>query len=450
MNAIDRTRPPETPDLPPFKIPGAFETVLGNGLSVVIVEDRRFPLVSARLGFFAGSKHEPAELRGLADTTAAVLLEGTTSRTAKQIADEMTALGGALRSDASADSLVIAGNALAEGIEHLLDLVADVARNAVFPEEEVELRKQQSRQELLAELSDAGFIADEKINEVVFGPHPYARQEPTLKSIDRLDRAALESFRNAHLAPNNAVLVLLGDVPANAVQLIERRFGDWARRDVPAGPRAVFPAPRRSVVLVDRPGSVQADVRLGRVSITRTHPQYFPLLVANTILGGGTSSRLFTNVREAKGYAYDARSVVQPMKDGGMFAAVTQVRNEVLKDALDIVIGELRRMGAETAAEDEIATVKNYLSGTFVIRLETQESLAAQIAGTKLMGLPLEYLENYTANVRSVDAAQIRAAARAFMDAEDAAIVVVGDARALAPQLEGFGEVRIEKVPEAE
>ena len=198
MNAIDRTRPPETPDLPPFKIPGAFETVLGNGLSVVIVEDRRFPLVSARLGFFAGSKHEPAELRGLADTTAAVLLEGTTSRTAKQIADEMTALGGALRSDASADSLVITGNALAEGIEHLLDLVADVARNAVFPEEEVELRKQQSRQELLAELSDAGFIADEKINEVVFGPHPYARQEPTLKSIDRLDRAALELYCRAY------------------------------------------------------------------------------------------------------------------------------------------------------------------------------------------------------------------------------------------------------------
>jgi len=447
MSAVDRTRPPATPELPPFTLPVAVETVLENGLSIVLVEDRRFPLVSARLGFFSGSKHEPPELRGLADATAAVLIEGTASRTAKQIADETAALGGSLRADASPDALVIAGNALAENLDALLDLIADVARNATFPEEEVELRKQQSTQELLAELSDAGYIADEKVNEIVFGPHPYARQEPTLESIARLDRTALETFRNAHLAPNNAVLVLLGDLPSNAQALIESRFGDWARRDAPAAPAAAFPAPRRSVVLVDRPGSVQADVRVARVSVTRSHPHYFPLLVANTIVGGGASSRLFTSVREAKGYAYDARSVVQPMRDGGLFAAVTQVRNEVLKDALDAVIDELRRIGAERAGDDEIATAQNYLSGTFVIRLETHESLAAQIVGTKLMGLPLEYLESYTARVRAVSAGDVRAAAAVHMNAADAAIVVVGDAKALAPQLGSFGEVRLERVP---
>ncbi len=447
MTVLDRTRPPATPDLPGFRLPPVEEATLANGLAVVLVEDRRFPLVTVRLGFEAGSKYEPAELAGLADTTSAVLVEGTGSRSAKRIADEITGLGGSLRADASADSFVISGNALAENVDGLLDLVADVARNASFPEEEVDLRKQNRKQELRAQLSEAGYLADEKINEVVFSPHPYARQEPTLESIDRLDRAALCDFRTRHLAPNNAVLVLLGDVPAGALQRIERRFGDWPRADVPEPPPAVFPPPRRSIVMLDRPGSVQADIRIGRVSITRTDPAYFPLLVGNTILGGGTSSRLFTNVREAKGYAYDARSILQPMRDGGLFAAVTQVRNEVLRDALETVIGEMRRIGSEPAGADELATVKNYLSGGFVIRLETQESLAAQIAGTKLMGLPLEYLEKYTARVRAVNAGEIRAAASTHVDPDAAAIVVVGDASALASQLESFGEVRMEKLP---
>jgi predicted Zn-dependent peptidase len=204
------------------------------------------------------------------------------------------------------------------------------------------------------------------------------------------------------------------------------------------------------VVLLDRPGSVQADVRIARTAITRTDPEYFPLLVGNTILGGGASSRLFTNVREEKGYAYDARSTVHAMRDGGLFAATTQVRNEVLRAAIETVIDELRRMGEEPVAPDDLATAKNYLSGTFVMRLETQESLAAQIAGTKLMGLPLEFLEQYTANVRAVDAGRIRDAAARYARPDDAAIVVVGDAEALAPQLAGFGDVAVEKAAEAE
>jgi zinc protease len=449
MIALDRSRPPRTPEMPGFKLPPIEELRLGNGLSVVLVEDRRFPLVTVRLGFDAGSKYEPAELAGLADTTAAVLTEGTRTRTAKQISDQAMHLGGSVRADAAADSLVVAGNSLAENADRMLALVADVTRNAIFPEDEVELRKENSKQELLAQLADAGFLADERMNQVVFGSHAYARQEPTLASLDRLTRDALEMFALRHLAPNNAVLVMLGDLPANARSLIESHFGDWAPKTVPEPPLASFPHPQRSVALLNRAGSVQADVRIARTAVTRTNPDYFPLLVGNTILGGGASSRLFMNVREEKGYAYDARSMVHAMRDGGLFAASTQVRNEVLQAAIEIVIDELRRMGGEPVAADELATAKNYLSGTFVMRLETQESLAAQIAGTKLMGLPLEYLEQYTSNVRAVDAGRIRDAAARYFRPDDAAIVVVGDAEALAPQLAPFGGVVVEDAAEA-
>jgi zinc protease len=204
------------------------------------------------------------------------------------------------------------------------------------------------------------------------------------------------------------------------------------------------------VTLLNRAGSVQADVRIARTAITRTDPDYFPLLVGNTVLGGGASSRLFMNVREEKGYAYDARSVVHAMRDGGLFAASTQVRNEVLQAAVETVIGELRRMGEEPVAAGDLATAQNYLSGTFVMRLETQDSLAAQIAGTKLMGLPLAYLEQYTANVRAVDAERIRDAAARHFRPDDAAIVVVGDAQPLAPQLADFGGVVVQEAAETE
>jgi zinc protease len=444
---MDRTKPPQTPDLPVYRLPPVFETRLPNGLSVLLVEDKRFPMVTVRLGFQAGSKYDPANLAGLSETTGALLTEGTTHRTARQIAEEVAAIGGTLRADSSPDALMIGGNALSENLPKLLDLMADVARNANFPEDEVALRKENRKQELEAQRSDAGFLADEKFVEVVYSPHPYARQDPTPESIDRLNRAALVSFRDRFLIPDSAVLVLLGNVPPRkqALEMITARFGDWARKEIPAALPAEFHPSAKSVTLVDRPGSVQADIRIGRRAITRTDPEYFPLLLANTILGGGASSRLFANVREKKGYAYDAHSTIEPLKDSGSFYVVTQVRNEVLEPALEAVLAEMRGIAAENVSPDELTTAKNYLSGVFVIRLETQDGLASQLAAVKLLGLPLDYLEKYTSRVRAVEPDQLRAAAAKYVNPDDASVVVVGDASKVSKQLEELGKVSVVK-----
>jgi zinc protease len=444
---MDRTKPPQTPDLPVFKLPPVFETRLPNGLTVLLVEDRRFPMVTARLGFQAGTKYDPAELRGLSETAGALLTEGTARRTSRQIAEEAASIGGSLRADSSTDALVLASSALSENLPRMLDLMADVARNASFPEDEVALRKQNRKQELLAERSEASFLADEKFSEIVFSPHPYSRQDPTPETIDRLDRAALAGFRDRYLVPSNAVLVLLGALPERkaALDLIQARFGDWQRKESPAPPEAKFPAPGRSITLVDRPGSVQADLRIGRLAITRTDPDYFPLLVANTILGGGASSRIFAHIREEKGYAYDVHSSAQPLKDSGSFAVSTQVRNEVLAPAIQALLDEMRKISTEDVTADELATAKNYLSGVFVIRLETQDGLASQLAATKLLGLPLDFLETYTARVRAVDAAAIRAAAARYISPDAAALVAVGDASKISKDLETFGKVVVVK-----
>ena len=444
---MDRTKPPQTPELPVFKLPPVFETRLPNGLTVLLVEDKRFPIVTARLGFEAGAKYDPAELRGLSETAGALLTEGTTHRTSRQIAEEAASIGGSVHADSSADSMVLAASALSENLPRMLDLMADVARNASFPEDEVALRKQNRKQELLAQRADAGYLADEKFSEVVFSPHPYSRQDPTPESIDRLDRAALAGFRDRYLAPAKAVLVLLGALPERkqTLDLIQARFGDWARKETPAAPAAKFPAPGKSITLVDRPGSVQADLRIGRLAVTRTDADYFPLLVANTILGGGASSRIFANIREKMGYAYDVHSAAMPLKDSGTFSVATQVRNEVLVPAIQALLAEMREIAAKDVSADELATAKNYLSGVFVIRLETQDGLASQLAAVKLLGLPLDYLEKYTAHVRAVDAAAIRAAATRYISPDAVAVVAVGDASKISKQLETFGKVSIVK-----
>ncbi len=444
---MDLTKPPQTADLPVYKLPPVYETRMPNGITVLLVEDNRFPLVTARLGFQAGSKHDPKDMAGLSESTGALLTEGTTNRTARQIAEEAASIGGMLRGDSSADSLVLAGNALAENLAKILNLMSDVARNANFPEDEVELRKQNRKQELLAQRSEASFLADEKFTEVLFSPHPYARQDPTPESIARLNRDALVSFRDRYLVPNNAVLVLLGAIPPRkqALEMIQTEFGSWQQKEAPAAPAATFPEPKRTVVLVDRPGSVQADLRIGRLGVTRSEPDYFPLLVGNTILGGGTSSRIFMNIREKKGFAYDARSIAQPLKDSGTFEVVTQVRNEVLTPALEAIFDELKQIATAPVSADELATAQNYLSGVFVIRLETQDGLAGQLAATKLMGLPLDYLEKYTTRVRAVTPDQIRVVASKYVLPDKASMVVVGDASKISKQLEQFGKVTVEE-----
>ena len=444
---VDRTKPPATPPIPDFKMPASYETTLPNGLRVVLLEDSRFPLVTLRLGFAAGSRYDPAQMDGLSETVAALLTEGTTTRSSRQIAEEVAAMGGTLSGSSDADSLLLAGNALAENTAKLLALVADVARHPAFPENELKLRIANREQELQLERSQASFLMHERFNQVVYGANPYARIAPTAASLNRIDRAALESFQHARLAPNEAVLLLIGKLPPRAeiMRLVGQQFGSWQRQKPPAAPGGAIPAPRRQIELVDRPHSAQADIAVGRRAVTRSDPDHIPLLVAANILGGGASSRMFTDIREKQGFAYDAHTEFARRKDAGTFAAVTEVRNEVFAPALKAVLEELTRMAREPVSGAELAVTQNRISGTFLLPLETQDGLAAQVITVKLMGLPNDYLEKFTSRVRAVTPAQVQAVARKYMDPEQADIVVVGDASQVQKPLEQFGSVHLTK-----
>jgi len=445
---VDRTKPPETPPLPAFKLPAIFETKLPNGLSVLLLEDARFPLVTVRLAFEAGAKFDPPDAPGLSEAVASLLNDGTKRRTSQQIAEEASSIGGSVGAQSTPDSVMISGSALAEDLTKLLDLVSDISRNATFPANEVKLYKENRKQRLLEQRSQAEFLAQEKLEEVVFGSHPYGRTNPTPESIDKLDIPALTKFRDAYLAPNNAVLIVLGKLPARAQLLkqLGQQFGDWKRVDIPARQMAPLPTPKKAMILVDRPGSVQANVQIGRLAAIRTSPDYFPTVVGNSILGGGTASRLFADIREKQGFAYSVYSHLQPQKEAGLFASAMQVRNEVIEPALNSMLGDMRAIATEPVTASELTNVKNYLGGVFVLRLQSQDGLATQLAAVKTMGLNMDYLENYTSRIRSTEPDQILAAAKKYIAPDESAIIIVGDAKKIGPALEKIGKFQV--VPE--
>ncbi|HLK47244.1 MAG TPA: pitrilysin family protein [Bryobacteraceae bacterium] len=423
------------------------ETRLPNGLTVVLVEDARFPLVSVRLSFQAGSKFDPHDLPGLSSMVAGLLTQGTTTRSFRQLAEELTSIGASLNGHTNPDVLTISGGVLAENTTKLLDLLADVTLNANFPENEVALRRQNAKQNLLAQRSQPAFLANEKFDALVYGSHPYGVFSTTTEALDRMDRDSIVRFRDAFFVPNNAVLLLLGQLPPReeTLQLVRDRFSLWKEKTVPAAPPKDFPASKRQLVLVDRPGSVQADIHIGRLALTRTDPDYYPLVVGNAILGGGASSRLFLDVREKKGLAYDAHSELDRRRDAGVVTAVTQVRNEEVGAGVEAVLDNMSQMAKAPVAAGELTDVKNFISGGFLISLETQASLADQIDLVQTMGLPKDYLQMFTAHVRSVEPDQIQAVARKYLDPAQATIVVVGDAAHIQQSLEKFGPVQVDK-----
>jgi predicted Zn-dependent peptidase len=444
---IDRTKPPETPPLQPYKLPASVESKLPNGLGVVLVEDKRFPLVTLRIAFHAGSRFDPPGRLGIAETVASLLKAGTPTRTARQIAEELAAIGGSLSAGDSPDSLIVSGSVLSENTPKLLDLAADIVRNADFPQNEIDLRKQNRVQELALERSQSSTLASEKLRAVVFGAHPYAHTLPTPEAIQSIRREDLLKFRDSLLTPADATLILVGDLPPQqqALDLIRARFASWPKKPIPPTPGGEFPKPQRSLTLIDRPGSAQVDILIGHITVNRRHPDYFPLLVGTNILGGGASSRMFNNIREKQGFAYDASAHNMPYKDTGLLNVNTQVREEVVEPALKAVFAELDRMTKEPVTAQELTDRKNYINGIFVMQLSSQSGVANQLASLRINDMPNAYLETYVTRVRSVEPDQIEHAAAKYFSPSDAAIVIVGDASKIAKSLEKFGKVTIEK-----
>ena len=435
-------QPPAPLPARPIKLPTAYETILPNGLVVIVVEDSRLPLISYRLALRTGDAHDPAELPGLMDMLTALLTEGTESRTSREIADEVARLGATLQAGANSDHTTVAASSLTIFGDEVLELLADVALRPVFPASEVELTKQNTKESLKQQRAQPSFLAGEMVARVMFGEHPYHVTSPTPESVDGTSREQLVEFHRSMFVPNNAVLFVVGDVQQNSVlQQVENLFGGWQPGNV-AGDD--FPAPpvrtSRTAYIVDRPGSAQANIVIANAGITRTSEDYFPLLLMHTVLGANASSRLFMNLREDKGYTYGAYSSLDARRTAGTFRATAEVRTPVTGESLKEFFYELNRIRNEPVSEKEIADARSYLTGVFPLRLETQEGLVDQLLQIKMFGLPEDYLETYRSHIQAVTISEVQEFAKKYVKPDEAAIVIVGDGAQLLEQIRPYAD----------
>ncbi len=444
MNQLEhfRQQPPEPLPPRPIIIPTTYETTLSNGLRVVIVEDKRLPLVSYRLAFRSGDAHDPPGIPGLTDLLTGLLVEGTESRTSREIADEVGRMGATLTAGANSDYTTVAASSLATFNDNTLDLIADITLNPSFPPNEVDLMKENTKESLRQQRAQPSFLASEMLSRVVFGDHPYSLISPTLESLEAITRERLVEFHRSKFVPNNAVFVVAGDVrPGPLLGRIEALFAGWSKGE---GPKDDFPAPplrhSRSAYLVDRPGSAQSNIVIANTGITRTSPDYFPMLLMHTVLGANASSRLFMKLREEKGYTYGAYSNLDARRLAGSFRASAEVRTPVTGDSLKEFFHELERVRTEPVSEKEIRDAKSYLTGVFPIRLETQEGLIDQLVQIKMYGLTDDYLQTYRERLQEVTIEEIQRVAMQYVRPDEAAIVIVGDGAEIIEQVKPYTE----------
>ncbi|HNR92724.1 MAG TPA: pitrilysin family protein [Dokdonella sp.] len=426
----------------PLPIPEIAQKTLANGLAVWVLPRRGGnPKVDLVLAVRGGKAADPLARPAMSDLLADLLVEGTSNRDSVRIAEDLQALGATLTASAGNEGISLRAAGIASGAESLALLLADVARHANFPAAEIELAKSNAMQALKAAEAEASYQADNAFDEVVYGDHPYARTRPTEASIGSTDRAALVTAHAARFRPDRALLVIAGPITGErGFALAEKAFGDWkvkgkAIADVPK------PEPTRLAqrVFVERAGSVQSAVRIGRPGFAAGNADEIPATIANAVLGGDFSSRLSRVLREEKGYTYGAYSAFSTYRLGGAFAASADVRNEVTGDAVGEFRKQMQMLVDTPVAAEELNRAKRSVAGNYLFRNQLQGAVAASLANGWLLGRPPEYLGEYVGRTNQVTAAQVQAIATKYFDPKQLSIVVVGD-QAVVAQLTPYGK----------
>jgi len=450
----DRSKPPALGPIRPLKLPPVQKLRLGNGVPVLLVEQHEVPVVQLNVVARAGAGADPRDKPGLASLTADMLDEGAGARTSLQISDELDYLGADLQARAGWDSTAVTLHVPLKRFGSALPIFADVALRPTFPASELERVRKDRLTELLQLRDEPSAIAAVAFANALYGrDHRYgAPIIGTEASVRGFSRADLALFHERTFTPANSAIVVVGDVTAAVVQReLEGAFGGWK---APAGspPAAVPAAPQvsaRGIWIVDRPGSAQSEIRIGRIGPPRSTADYFPLTVMNTILGGSFTSRLMQNLREQHGYAYGARSRFDYRLSTGPFVASAAVQTDKTGPALTEFFKELDAI-RKTVTDAEVAKAKNYVALSFPSEVETTGDLAGKLEEQFVYGLREGWLDSYVANVQAVTLADVKRVAEQYVDPAKVAVVVVGDRQKIEAEIRALnlGPIRVQSVEE--
>jgi zinc protease len=442
--AVDRSKKPEPGPAPEAAFPDYTTKVLPNGLKVFVIQDDRKPSVTFRLLIKGGSSVDGSK-PGLSGFVASLLNRGTKSRDALAIAQQSDYIGSRLEASTGADALSVGASALTKYTDKILELLVDVTLNPVFPEAEFAKEQKKALSALDAEKQQPEILGGKLAARVVYGAeHPYGRYR-TEEIVASTTRDDLVKYHDTWFAPNNATIAVVGDVdPAAIVSQVEKAFAAWEQKKLPVE-KTVAPAEMKglSVHLVDRTGSVQSNIIVAEPGPARSNPDTPELNVLNATLGGGFSGRLFQNLREKNGWTYGSYSAFDMQKLAGGFTASAETRNEVTAKATQEILKEIKRLQDESVPESELELQRQYNVGNYLLSLENAGRTAQRVQDIDLYGLPEDFYKKYAKRMASTTAAKVQELAKKYLSTENVAIVVVGEAKQVQPELEQIGKVSV-------
>jgi zinc protease len=405
-------------------------SVLQNGLTLLVVERHHLPIVKVTIGIRAGSLREPEEKAGLASLTAGLLTSGTKTRKASRINEEIEFVGASLSGSGGDDYITVQLSVLKKDIELGFDLLSDVIQNPLFPEDELDKKRERIKGSLKAREEDPGFVASREFKKAVFGTHPYGRLiTGTAETLDMIKRNDLIDFHSRYYVPNNSLMAVVGDISSEEVgRLLDTYFSQWRLKKIEA---LLVKEPEKTkkgkTITVDK-DLTQANIILGHGGIKRDNPDYYTVSVMNYILGGGGfASRLMQNIREEKGLAYDIHSFFSADRYGGSFRVGLQTKNESANTAIKEILKEIKEIRSTMVSDIELSDAQAFLTGSFPMRIETSSRIANFLVAVEYYGLGIDYIENYPVFINAVTKKDVLRVAEKYLDPENIVLVVVAD-----------------------
>jgi zinc protease len=404
-------------------------SLLNNGMVLLTSEQRTLPMVSIEILIHAGARYDTPKQAGLANLAAKLLTDGTQRRSALQISETLDFLGASLSTATGHDLASVSMTILKKDLAAGLELLADVLTNSAFPPEEIERQKQAVIASIRAREEQPGEIAEQRFSQAVFPETPYGLPvEGDEASVKSIPQSSLKEFHQRFYRPNRSIVAVVGDISHDEmIQALDQAFDSWTKGESPGKALPLSAAPGATTIRVKR-DLTQANIVLGHRGVSRDNPDYYAIQVMNYILGGGGfSSRAMESIRNQRGLAYSVYSYFSAEKNHGTFQFVMQTKNETALEAIRIARQEIRRMREEPVSEIELNEAKDYLTGSFPLRLDTTRRVANFLAQVEYFELGLDYPERYGELIRRVTPADVQRVAQEYLEPEKMITIIVGN-----------------------
>jgi zinc protease len=424
-----------------FRLPEGRTFTLPNGMGVTLVPYGTIPKTFIGLYVRSGNLNEVNGETWLADLTGDLMKEGTTSRTAQQVAAEAAAMGGAVNVGVGLDETTLSGEVLEESAADFVRLLADVVRNPRLPPSELPRLKADRLRDLSVALQDPGQTTNARFAAMLYGDHPYGRIFPTVEQLNGYTPEQARAFWAANFGAQRSHLYVVGRFDARRVEAAVREaFASWARGPAPL---INVPQPRsgRDLALLNRTGAPQSTLYIGLPVPDPSSPDWVPLQITNLLLGGSFASRITANIREDKGYTYSPFSFLNVHYRDDAWIQTADVTTNVTGPSLHEIFAEIDRLRAEAPSAEELRGIQNYRAGVFVLQNSTRQGIANLLDFTRLHGLGREYLVNYVQRLNAVTPADVQRIARTYLDPARMLIVVTGDSAQVGQQVEPYRRV---------